>query len=333
MRPYALFLVAPLLACTFDASGFGEPPGALSDSGVGDASTTTGPPPATSLTDATTTTGGDSGTEGVGEATTLGNGPSGDPTTDVGDPTGPDPMTTSTTGPMMTTGPDETTAEPCEMVELHADGDGDGFGDPNPMQVCADTPGFIEDDSDCNDADPAVYPGVTEKCNDVDDDCDGVVNEYDSTDNKQECGDCRFRIREGRLYYFCDFGQSWDEARAFCQLHGLDLAIASDQGEHDFLWDEVPWDSGMWWIGGGDQAKEGEYVWVDGEAIADDDGRWGNDEPNNSGDNQSNADCMGVMADGFPWPGNDGFGSGSVKKWIDFPCAKGRPFICEGLPP
>lgn len=49
------------------------------------------------------------------------------------------------------------------------DNDGDGYGEP--ATSCSHT------EADCNDGDSMVHPGATESCNDVDDDCDGVVDE------------------------------------------------------------------------------------------------------------------------------------------------------------
>ena len=40
-----------------------------------------------------------------------------------------------------------------------------------------DADGHTEDDGDCNDNNPGVYPGATEVLNGVDDDCDGVIDE------------------------------------------------------------------------------------------------------------------------------------------------------------
>ncbi len=46
----------------------------------------------------------------------------------------------------------------------------------NPACVDRDLDGFTQCDGDCNDQDPAVYPGAPESCNGVDDNCDGAVD-------------------------------------------------------------------------------------------------------------------------------------------------------------
>ncbi len=42
-----------------------------------------------------------------------------------------------------------------------------------------DLDGYTEDEGDCDDTDPDVYPGAEEVCNEVDDDCDGRVDDED----------------------------------------------------------------------------------------------------------------------------------------------------------
>jgi hypothetical protein len=62
----------------------------------------------------------------------------------------------------------------------HADADGDGFGAAGERHWgCVAPEGFLADDTDCADADPAVNPGATELCNGLDDDCDTLVDDAD----------------------------------------------------------------------------------------------------------------------------------------------------------
>ena len=65
----------------------------------------------------------------------------------------------------------------------YLDGDGDGFGDPasTPVMACAAPAGRVDNDDDCDDSDPAVYPGAAEVYNAVDDDCDGWLDEHGVT--------------------------------------------------------------------------------------------------------------------------------------------------------
>ncbi len=62
------------------------------------------------------------------------------------------------------------------------DADEDGFGDPDvARRACADpsdeTESWQANNDDCDDDDDAVHPGAVEVCNDVDDDCDGLVDD------------------------------------------------------------------------------------------------------------------------------------------------------------
>ena len=66
----------------------------------------------------------------------------------------------------------------CPSVLWYADADGDGYGNPVvSVASCENQPGYVGNNSDCDDADAAVNPGATEVCNDIDDDCDGQVDE------------------------------------------------------------------------------------------------------------------------------------------------------------
>ncbi len=65
----------------------------------------------------------------------------------------------------------------------YADVDGDGYGDAgSTSRACSQPSGSTADATDCDDGEVAINPGVRERCNGVDDDCDGVVDEDDAAD-------------------------------------------------------------------------------------------------------------------------------------------------------
>jgi len=60
----------------------------------------------------------------------------------------------------------------------YADADQDGFGDPaSTVAACEAPAGYIPNGTDCNDADARVFPGNTEVCDALDNDCDGTVDD------------------------------------------------------------------------------------------------------------------------------------------------------------
>jgi hypothetical protein len=60
----------------------------------------------------------------------------------------------------------------------YTDADADGFGDAaSPIEACDQPPGAVPSSSDCDDADPAVYPSAPEVCNGLDDNCDTQIDE------------------------------------------------------------------------------------------------------------------------------------------------------------
>jgi hypothetical protein len=69
--------------------------------------------------------------------------------------------------------------EDATAVLYFRDNDGDGFGDPNAaVESFYWLPGYVLNNTDCNDAFATVYPGAQDICTDaLDNDCDGLVNE------------------------------------------------------------------------------------------------------------------------------------------------------------
>lgn len=61
-------------------------------------------------------------------------------------------------------------------LTCYYDNDGDGFGTTLLGNYCVAPAGSALQSGDCNDNNPQVSPGIAETCNNIDDDCDGVVD-------------------------------------------------------------------------------------------------------------------------------------------------------------
>lgn len=63
------------------------------------------------------------------------------------------------------------------LTTYYVDADGDGFGNPeHAVELAEPAPGFVTVAGDCDDLDPSVHPDALEVCDEVDNDCDGVVD-------------------------------------------------------------------------------------------------------------------------------------------------------------
>lgn len=64
----------------------------------------------------------------------------------------------------------------CTPITYYADSDADNFGDITMPTLFCTPPvsGYVLNNTDCNDANATIYPGATEICNGIDDDCDAT---------------------------------------------------------------------------------------------------------------------------------------------------------------
>ncbi len=63
----------------------------------------------------------------------------------------------------------------------YVDSDGDGFGAGAPQASCASQTGRVTNDADCDDGEPLAFPGAAEVCDNVDNDCNGQVDDDPAT--------------------------------------------------------------------------------------------------------------------------------------------------------
>ncbi len=72
--------------------------------------------------------------------------------------------------------------EPTDADTWYADADGDTYGDAgNTSIACTQPMSYVADDADCDDSNRAVNPSATELCDGLDNDCDGDVDDDDSS--------------------------------------------------------------------------------------------------------------------------------------------------------
>ena len=100
------------------------------------------------------------------------------------------------------------------FVDYYPDDDLDGYGDmyATPDNACEQPAGWITDHTDCDDTEGTVYPGATELCDYLDNDCDGALdtdevdNDGDSYDECEgDCNDGNAAINPGASEVSCDY--------------------------------------------------------------------------------------------------------------------------------
>ena len=76
---------------------------------------------------------------------------------------------------------------------FYEDVDSDGFGNDGSMIETCDSPsGYVDNALDCDDTSPFVSPLATETCDEVDNNCDGVIDENGAVGSMCMVLGCRF---------------------------------------------------------------------------------------------------------------------------------------------
>ena len=88
-------------------------------------------------------------------------------------------------------------------IKIYIDTDGDGYGgdEVKTTGICSVPPGFTDTPGDCNDNNPNVNPGMKERCDGIDNDCNYLVDDnvqaevcYTGPPETQDVGECKSGI-------------------------------------------------------------------------------------------------------------------------------------------
>lgn len=128
--------------------------------------------------------------------------------------------------------------------------DGDGTTGPNGDDIDDDGDGFTEAQGDCDDQNAEIHPGANEYCNNLDDDCDGAID--DPTSLAEGQGSTAWADADGDGYgdrrtpgVACEFSEGWvdndldcDDSEATANPDGVEINfndIDEDCDGQDYL--------------------------------------------------------------------------------------------------
>jgi hypothetical protein len=189
-------------------------------------------------------------------------------------------------------------------VLVGPDADGDGYAAPADLAVACGPGELAADDCDDTERSIRLEPG-NEACNGTDGNCDGVVDD--------DVCPCPVVATASRAWQVCSDLVTWDAAVLACASDSRwALATPSSDGQQEQLEEALGVFVVPYWIGLGDAATEGTFLWLDGASLTRDHWRYG--EPENGGTQYSNEDCTEIEPSG---------------EWDDQPCEDLQPYVCE----
>ncbi len=169
-----------------------------------------------------------------------------------------------------------------------------------------------------------VTNGGVERCDGLDNDCNGVI------DDGSVCGSqCIGATYGGHAYAYCSTPRSFGDATTDCSAKSMRLARVDDAAENQFLgglaFAAYPGVNTVtiWpWIGAADRATPGEWFWPDGTVF------W-------SG-TKSGSPVGGLFSNWASASPGDGSGTycATVQHtaslaWVDRGCSNVQPYLCE----